>query len=264
MKIDFHTHGKLAKYLYFSKEYTNRMFDKAKESGLDAICLTEHFNTANFDELYEYVLSVSKRDGDTLVVANGLRIFPGIEVDIKEGGHLLCVGKIDDILSIRKKLVNNQERDKFVTFEELQKIIKPYSILLGAAHPYRTSEFSNIPCLPREYLEKFDFVDLNGKDLALEGVDAEEKVRKFASTINKPVLAGSDTHQEKHYGVVYNIFQKDFNTIDGIYKEILQSNYDIYISDNIKERVTLALYIKSLLKQIDALGGDYVKATLKG
>ena len=44
MKIDFHTHGKLAKKLPFSKEYTDWLFREAQKSGLDALCLTEHFN----------------------------------------------------------------------------------------------------------------------------------------------------------------------------------------------------------------------------
>ena len=43
MKIDFHTHGKLAKKLPFSKEYTDWLFREAQRSGLDALCLTEHF-----------------------------------------------------------------------------------------------------------------------------------------------------------------------------------------------------------------------------
>ena len=45
MYIDFLTHGKLAKKLPFSKEYTDWLLREAKEAGLDAICLTEHFNT---------------------------------------------------------------------------------------------------------------------------------------------------------------------------------------------------------------------------
>ena len=65
MRIDFHTHGKLAKQLPFSTVYTDWLFAQAKSAGLDAICLTEHFNTLQFDELYRYCLlytSPSPRD----------------------------------------------------------------------------------------------------------------------------------------------------------------------------------------------------------
>ena len=58
MDVDVHTHGKLAKYLPFSVEYTRWLLGEAKSAGLDAICLTEHFNTLQFDELYRYIASV--------------------------------------------------------------------------------------------------------------------------------------------------------------------------------------------------------------
>jgi len=35
MKIDFHTHGKLAKCLPFSSEYTHWLFKEARLAGLD-------------------------------------------------------------------------------------------------------------------------------------------------------------------------------------------------------------------------------------
>ena len=35
MYIDFHTHGKLAKKLPFSEEYTHWLFSEAKGAGLD-------------------------------------------------------------------------------------------------------------------------------------------------------------------------------------------------------------------------------------
>ena len=94
MYIDFHTHGKLAKYLPFSTEYTDWLLGEAKRSGLDAICLTEHFNTAQFDELYGYIASKGEQVGDAFAFG-GLKVFPGMETDIAEGGHVICVGKMD-------------------------------------------------------------------------------------------------------------------------------------------------------------------------
>ena len=76
MKLDFHTHGKLAKRLPFSTTYTDWLFGEAKNAGLDALCLTEHFNTLQFDELYGYLSTRSAREGDALVLENGLRVFP--------------------------------------------------------------------------------------------------------------------------------------------------------------------------------------------
>ena len=65
MYMDFHTHGKLAKRLPFSTVYTDWLFGEAKGAGLDALCLTEHFNTLGFDQVYGYLLDKYHRDGDT-------------------------------------------------------------------------------------------------------------------------------------------------------------------------------------------------------
>ena len=51
MFIDFHTHGKLAKKLPFSTEYTDWLMEEAGRSGLDAICVAEQFNTLQVDEV---------------------------------------------------------------------------------------------------------------------------------------------------------------------------------------------------------------------
>ena len=55
MRLDFHTHGKLAKKLPFSTAYTDWLFGEARTAGLDALFLTEHFNTLQFAELYGYL-----------------------------------------------------------------------------------------------------------------------------------------------------------------------------------------------------------------
>ena len=51
MRLDFHTHGKLAKKLPFSTAYTDWLFGEARRAGLDALCLTEHFNTLQFADV---------------------------------------------------------------------------------------------------------------------------------------------------------------------------------------------------------------------
>ena len=66
LRLDFHTHGKLAKKLPFSTVYTDWLFEEARRAGLDALCLTEHFNTLQFSDLYAYLASKSRRVGSTL------------------------------------------------------------------------------------------------------------------------------------------------------------------------------------------------------
>ena len=203
MYIDFHTHGKLAKKLPFSKEYTDWLLREAKEAGLDAICLTEHFNTLQFDEVYGYLMEKCKREGDTLVTTEGLRVFTGMETDIAEGGHILSLGTL-------------------------------------------------------EQLKRLHFLDLNGKDIALNQDYFEEKTGMLAKKLDVPMISGSDTHQAVQYGCVRTKFSHSIETVQELYEEMKKGNYEIVISPNASFQVKTAGILKKALKEIHNLGGDYV------
>ena len=142
MYIDFHTHGKLAKKLPFSTVYTDWLFGEAKKAGLDALCLTEHFNTLQFDELYGYLKKTCDREGDTLVAPSGLRIFAGMETDIAESGHVLSIGTPEEIMELNRRLEPHKEKGQFLPFEKLRDLFDEYEVIVGAAHPFRAGEIS--------------------------------------------------------------------------------------------------------------------------
>lgn len=259
MNIDFHTHGKLAKALPFDPKYPNWMFEECKNTALDAICLTEHFNTTSFEEFYQYVYDNSQKEGDCLIF-NGLKIFPGMEVDIIEGAHIIVLGKFDDIMEINQKLEDYKSKETFHGFDKLMELLDNYDLIIGAAHPFRSN--GAIPRLSKEQLQKFDFVDLNGKDVALMGEENIKRIEEFANSISRPILCGSDTHQSFQYATVYNDFEEDINTFSKLKEEINNARYEIKISDTIEEQVKSATLLKKALKKIHALGGDYVEVLM--
>lgn len=256
MYIDFHTHGKLAKKLPFSKIYTNWLLEEAKNGGLDAICVTEHFNTLQFDEMYQYIVDSCKRDGDSLLASNGLRIFTGMETDIAEGGHVLCIGKPEEILELNHKLEPYKEKKYFLPFEKLMNLFSEYAVIVGAGHPYR--EGGHIPELPMEQLKRFHFLDLNGKDIAIKPKETEEKVLALGECLGIPVVSGSDTHQAVQYGCVRTCMEKEVNMVKELYQEMLAGNYKICTSEYAAFQVKAAGLLKKALKEIHAAGGDYV------
>jgi histidinol phosphatase-like PHP family hydrolase len=255
MKIDFHTHGKLAKTLPFSKEYTVNLFQEAKHAGLDALCLTEHFNTMEFKEIYQFIMNHYPVEEECFLV-EGIRVFAGMEVDIIEGGHILLIGKVQEILELNDKMEPFKSKENFLTFEELLKFTEPYEMIIGAGHPFR--EGSHIPELNEKFLQRFDFIDLNGKDYAVEGIENKNKVEVLAKSLKIPVLAGSDTHQSFQYGCLFNRFEKNCSTIQGLKEAIGGEQYKIEIHDYIGFKVKAAGILKKALKQLHILGGDYV------
>ena len=261
MYIDFHTHGKLAKKLPFSEEYTHWLFSEAQGAGLDALCLTEHFNTWGFDKLYRFIADHSEREGDTLVF-DGLRIFPGMETDIAEGGHILSVGPMEAILELNHRLEPHKEKGKFLPFEQLKDLFDEYPVIVGGGHPYR--EGGHIPELPEKQLKRFDFFDLNGKDIAEDKDGTKEKIYGLAGKFGRKVAAGSDTHQSFQYGCIYNVFEKECVTVEEIREQIEKEAYEIQISQMASFQVKTAGLLKKSLKEINALGGDYVAVLVKG
>ena len=261
MYLDFHTHGKLAKKLPFSTVYTDWLFGEAKDAGLNALCLTEHFNTLQFDELYGYLMKTCRRDGDTLVAEGGLRIFAGMETDIAEGGHILSIGTPENILELNRRLEPNKEKGSFLTFEKLMNLFEKYPIIVGAGHPFR--EGGHIPELPMEQLGRFHFLDLNGKDVAQDRKGTEEKTYRLGNKLGIPVVSGSDTHQAVQYGCIRTKFEKEIVTVSDLYAEMKKGAYEILISDNASFKVRTAGILKKALKEIDALGGNYVNVLVE-
>ncbi len=61
-----------------------------------------------------YLTAVSRRVGDCLELANGLRIFPGMETDVAEGGHILSIGPLEAILELNRRLEPHKEKETFL------------------------------------------------------------------------------------------------------------------------------------------------------
>lgn len=259
MYLDFHTHGKLAKKLPFSKEYTHWLFSEAGRAGLDALCLTEHFNTLGFDEVYQYVNEHADKDGDTLIF-DGLRIFPGMETDIAEGGHILSIGPMEAILELNRRMEPYKEKESFLPFVQLMDLFDEYPLLIGGGHPFRSG--SHILELPCSQLDRLHFFDLNGKDIADDRVRTEEQTHALGQKLGKPVVGGSDTHQAVQYGCIRTCFERTVHSIPELYEEMVQGNYNICISEQADFQVHTAALLKRSLKEIHALGGDYVSVLL--
>lgn len=70
--------------------------------------------------------------------------------------------------------------------------------------------------------------------------------------------SGSDTHQAVQYGCVRTNFAKTVDTVDALYEEMKKGDYLIEVSPMASFQVKTASVLKKSLKEIHALGGDYV------
>lgn len=248
MNIDFHTHVKVAKKSDFSPDYFKEMIHEAKLAGLDAIALTEHFNTSSLETVYNY-LDENYDYMDDYYDADGLKIFPGMEVDVREVGHILLISRRENLRSMFQTLKHHLSKGNFLPFSELMDLAEQYNVLKIGGHPFRpaTPLTQHAP----QQLKRLDALDLNGKDLYTLGIEENQnKVYPFARSLGLPVTGGSDTHQFMQYGTVINTLRDDCTTIDQLKAAIDNGAYAIHLSDDLSLRVKSATLIKKLVKQL--------------
>ncbi|RDW16909.1 histidinol-phosphatase [Oceanobacillus arenosus] len=248
MKIDFHTHVKISKQSTFMPEYFNEMMREAKASGLDALAVTEHFNTLRFHDIYDFLEENYPYENGYYMI-DGLKLFPGIEVDVKEVGHILLIGDRDAILDIRASLENHTEKSNFIPFKDLLDLAEERDVLKIGAHAFRESTplFQHDP----EQLRRLDALDLNGKDLYAYGTDAYyQKLKSFAAELGLPIVAGSDTHQFLQYSSVYNDFAVECQTVGEFKSCIKNGDYKLEVSPSLDIKVKSATLVKKLLKKM--------------
>ena len=246
MNFDFHTHAKLSKKVDFSVSYYEVMAKKALQSGLEGLALTEHFNTENFHEVYD-TLDAHFPYEEGYYNIFGLKVFPGMEVDIAEVGHILCIGDVQDVRAMREELNDYTEEGSFIPFADLLNLRSNYEMLVIGAHPYRPS--TPLKDLDPSLLKKLDAFDLNGKDLHTRGIEENTRdVNSFALTLDKPVVGGSDTHQFMQYGAVYTVLDKPCKNVTELKNVILNRQFFVEIAEDLHERVSEAVRLKNIEK----------------
>lgn len=248
MNIDFHTHVKISKKSEFLPEYFREMVKEAKAAGLDAIALTEHFNTLNFLDVYNYLDDHFLYKEDYYEV-EGLKIFPGMEVDVKEVGHILLISRRESILSIFNELKPHLNEKNFIPFADLMDLAESFETIKIGGHPFRPS--TPLTQHNPNQLKRLDALDLNGKDLHSIGMELnQENVYRFAEELGLPVVAGSDTHQYLQYGSVMNKLDVSCSTISELKKAIENKAFSITIAPDLHLRVRSASLTKKLIKEL--------------
>ncbi len=230
----------------FSIPHIEQMAKKALESGLDGIALTEHFNTKNFHDVYDTLDRHFPYENGYYNI-HGLKVFPGMEVDINEVGHILCIGDLADVRALREQLNNFTEEESFIPFSELLKLRSNYEMLVIGAHPFRPS--TPLKDLDPSLLSQLDAFDLNGKDLHTRGIEENIKdVNAFALSLDKPVVGGSDTHQFMQYGSVYTVLEKPCKNIKELKEVVLNKQFTVEVAEDLHERVSEAVRLKKIEK----------------
>lgn len=246
MNIDLHCHIKLSKKQEFSLTYFQQSITEAREAGLHGFAMTEHFNTSNFYQIYE-ALDSHYPYYEHYYDVDGMRLYPGMEVDVANKGHILVIGSRDSILMLRHMLTPYTAKSNFIALEQLLDWCDELDLVRIGAHPYRES--NPLTAHPPEQLRRLHAFDMNGKDLYSYGEQMQQQVAQLAAEIGIPYTVGSDTHHPLQFGAVFNRFEVEIGSYADLRAALQQGQYSIHIAQDLPHRVKAASLVKKLLKE---------------
>ena len=201
MIIDIHTHTR--PYSDDSDLTPEELIQKAKCSGLDGVCFTEH----DFFWKDEDISRLSNK--------HDFLIFPGVEINTEEG-HLIVFGL--------KKYEFGMHRTKFV-----RKLVEEVGGAIILAHPYRGRVHQNPN--PEQLLEQacknsvFELVDavemLNGRSKAIENSFVQELCRR----LDLRTVAGSDAHSLSDIPTCATLFERRIRNLQELISELKKGRF---------------------------------------
>ena len=196
MIIDLHTHtipGSDDSFMDISD-----LVSRAKKTGLDGVCITDH------DWFW-------KRDAiDELRLEHDFLILPGVEMNTDEG-HLLVFG-LD-------KYTFGMHRTRF-----LKQVLDDVGGVMVLAHPYRRNMYygEDMETSVERYSRSpvFEFVDIvethNGRATERQSRFSQELCRR----LELKATGGSDAHQLSDIPSGATLFERDISTVEELITEL--------------------------------------------
>ncbi len=246
MKVDFHFHTCITKTNPIDLNFFQQSVLRAREQDLGAIMITDHHDGPNFEGIYAALDQNYPYNGDYYLV-DEVRYYPGVEVAIQEGPHLLVSGQRDSVLTFYDRLRPHLSPETYPTLEEFFTLQTGLDLLNIFAHPLRLGR--EIERVDPALLSGFDALDLNAKDVRRYGAEGRRRVEQFGRKYDLHVVAGSDSHHFYQLGCLYNEFHRPFETISDLRRLIYAGAYTITVQPNLGEWVTTANALKRAVKE---------------
>ena len=211
MRLDLHLHTRISPC---GEQEPQEAVKRAREKGLDLICITDHFST----EVTSYLKPGYQE--------NGILVLVGVEYTTREGDFLLFAPQ--KVPWFPKGLSSRE------VLEEIRRI----GGLSIWAHPYRWGRE------PDESLLEAGLVDaievLNGRSSLL----ANAQARELAYAFGLPGVAGSDAHASEEIGLVYNETQEPLETTEDLIRAVKEGLIKPKISEQLARLYEMQLGMK--------------------
>lgn len=245
MNVDFHFHTCLAKAIPFEPGFFRQAVERAQQQQISAILITDHFDNHNFAGIFTALDRDYPYNGH-YYLAGGVRFYPGIEVAIREGPHLLFSAPREQVIEFAARLQPHLTRENYCTLADFFAYQAGMNGLCVFAHPGR--EKREIERVDPALLSGFQALDLNAKDLWYFGSQHREVIEQLGTKHNLPLVTGSDTHHYRQLGSVSTRFDSPFESIIDLRRLIQSGAGIIQIHPDLALNVETAQELKREIK----------------
>jgi predicted metal-dependent phosphoesterase TrpH len=190
MIIDMHIHTSFSPCSNISIPC---LLKRAREIGLDGICITDH-NTAASKYVFENINDSS-----------GLCVIIGIEYTTPKGDFLIF-GPVDHI-------PDNMDAQELIRW-----VYKQRGAVI-AAHPFRRTRPVDSQCLKLSKIIE----SINGRNLPHENDICKNWLKQYGNGIKE--IGGSDAHTLEEIGYVVTVFKNNIYDVDDLIHELRGKNY---------------------------------------
>jgi predicted metal-dependent phosphoesterase TrpH len=190
MIIDMHIHTRFSPCSIIRIAH---LAEKARKSGLDGICITDHDTTDS--------LSVFKNNS----ADQGICIIVGMEYTTRKGDFLVF-GPVESI-------------PKGMSASQLIEWSKKEGAATIPAHPFRQSRPADL-----DILRKSDIIEgINGRNHPHENSLCSKWIKEQGN--GKKEIGGSDAHTPEEIGHIVTVFNKNIYTVEDLLKELRAGTY---------------------------------------
>ena len=207
MIIDLHIHTNLGSIC--SQLGPEELLQRAQETAIDAICITEHHSHRGANKMVEFA------------AGSGYPVFRGVEI-YTELGDMLVYG------------LKRETKYHLTTFQELVDMAEADGAVIIPAHPCRGwgRKHKHSHAFPREIVGHIAAIEtLNGANT----LRCNEKAIAIAEELGIPGTGGSDAHALWQVGKCVTVFERDIHDEEELVAELRTGDYHAaYLEDLLK------------------------------
>jgi hypothetical protein len=251
-RIDTHTHPKISKHYAFDPASVRRMVAMARRAGLDGLALTEHFHARGYWEIAAHLEAVYPSERGVFV-ADGVALYPGAEVNIREGAHVIVIGEVGELRRLDDAFDEPLSRGYEPTLREFLDVTDDFELARIGAHMFRRAK--ELGKFAASDLRRLHALEINGKDFGTEIMLLVQ-----ARALGLPIVAGSDAHHWLQIGVRHTLLHTDELAIAALVKAIKEGLTGFGAGPYTPLRVRAAKSLKTITKLLRNCYGSLVPA----